>query len=113
MPILIGLLILAALFIVGIWLTFSVVGLLVTLVVAAVVGWLADKIVPGKLPYGWLGAIVAGLGGSWLGSAVMGSFGPVIARIPIIPAILGAIVLAFAAEFIGKSLARRRGNVYA
>jgi hypothetical protein len=38
MPLLIGLLILAALFIIGIWMTFSLLGLLVTLVVAAVVG---------------------------------------------------------------------------
>ena len=32
----------------------SLLGLLVTLVIAALVGWLADKIVPGDLPYGWL-----------------------------------------------------------
>ena len=29
--------------------------------VAGLVGWLADLAVPGQLPYGWLGAVVAGL----------------------------------------------------
>jgi uncharacterized membrane protein YeaQ/YmgE (transglycosylase-associated protein family) len=86
--------------IVAIWLTFSLIGLLITLVVAAIVGWVADLIVPGKLPYGWLGAIVAGLLGSWLGTLILGDLGPTIRGITIIPAIIGAIILAFLVEFL-------------
>ncbi|MDI1445193.1 GlsB/YeaQ/YmgE family stress response membrane protein [Polyangium sp. 6x1] len=95
------LLIVAAL-ILGIWATFSVLGVLVTLAIAALVGWIADRVVPGRLPYGWAGAMVAGLLGSWIGSLLIGPVGPTIARIPIIPAILGAVIVAFVVQFLVK-----------
>jgi uncharacterized membrane protein YeaQ/YmgE (transglycosylase-associated protein family) len=97
----ITLLLLAAL-VVGIWLTFSFLGVLVTLAIAAIVGFVADKIVPGRLPYGWVGALVAGLLGSWVGSFLFGAFGPVIGGIPIIPALIGAIIVAFVVELLLK-----------
>ncbi|HVB65010.1 MAG TPA: GlsB/YeaQ/YmgE family stress response membrane protein [Nitrolancea sp.] len=103
--ILIGLLIVFA---IGIWLTSTLVGLIVTLFVAGIIGWIADSIVPGRLPYGWLGAIVAGVLGSWLGSLVLGGFGPDIAGIAIIPALLGAIVLAFVASGVTKVSGARK-----
>lgn len=108
-----ALLVLAALFLVGVWLTFSLAGVLITLLVAAVVGWAADRVVPGRLPYGWLGATVAGLAGSWLGSALMGRVGPSVAGIPLLPAFVGALIVAFLVQFIGKrmhSRGRRTGE---
>ena len=60
----------------SIYVTVSFVGLLVTLVIAGVVGWLAYKFVPVKLPYGFLGAVVAGLIGSWIGGWLLGEVGP-------------------------------------
>ncbi|AKT36471.1 GlsB/YeaQ/YmgE family stress response membrane protein [Chondromyces crocatus] len=93
--------------VVGIWLTFSLFGLLVTLAVAAAVGWLADRIVPGDLPYGWLGAIGAGLLGSWLGTLLIGPLGPRIAGIPVISALIGATILAFGVELFQKRRSRR------
>lgn len=84
----------------GVWLTFNFLGALVTLVVAALVGALADAIVPGRMPFGWVGAIVAGLVGSWLGSMILGTMGPVIAGIPILPALIGAMVLAVLVELV-------------
>ena len=89
-------------------LTFSLLGLLVTLAVAGSVGWLADQIVPGRLPYGWLGAIVAGLLGSWLGGVLLGDLGPSIGGIAIVPALLGAVILAFIVSFVAKSRGGRR-----
>ena len=89
--------------VVGIWLVTSLVGLVITLVIAALIGWLADKIVPGQLPYGWLGAIVAGLLGSFLGGILLGDLGPTIGGISLVPALVGAIILAFIAEAIGKT----------
>ncbi|MGQ9676961.1 MAG: GlsB/YeaQ/YmgE family stress response membrane protein [Chloroflexota bacterium] len=82
-------------------------GFIVTLIIAGLVGWLADLIVPGRLPYGWIGAIAAGLLGAWLGTALLGAFGPSIAGIAIIPAIIGAIILAFLFDLIFKSYSRR------
>lgn len=102
MYIAIALIILLVIASIGIWLTFNLVGLIITLFFAGLIGWIADQIVPGKLPYGWLGAVVAGLVGSWIGGWVLGGFGPDIRGIAIIPALLGAIVVAFAAELVMK-----------
>jgi uncharacterized membrane protein YeaQ/YmgE (transglycosylase-associated protein family) len=110
MPLLI--LIILAVVLVGlsvlVWATFSVLGLIITLLIAGVVGWTADKIVPGELPFGWLGAIAAGLLGAWLGGMLLGDLGPGIAGIAIIPALLGAIIIAFVADWIAKLAAGRR-----
>ncbi|MBK9263233.1 MAG: GlsB/YeaQ/YmgE family stress response membrane protein [Polyangiaceae bacterium] len=101
-------LVLLAAIIVGIWLTFNFMAVLVTLAIAAIVGWVADLIVPGKLPYGWLGAMVAGLLGSWLGGLLFGPLGPEVADIHIVPAFIGAIILAFVVQFAIKRGAARR-----
>jgi uncharacterized membrane protein YeaQ/YmgE (transglycosylase-associated protein family) len=100
MSLLVIFLILLVVLIVAIWITFNLVGLLITLLIAGLIGALADRIVPGKLPYGWLGAIVAGLAGSWLGTLLLGDLGPTVRGIALIPALLGAIVLAFLVEML-------------
>jgi len=96
------------LLVIGIWLTSHLIGLIVMLFIAGIIGWIADQIVPGRLPYGWLGAIVAGLVGSWIGSLILGGFGPSLAGIAIIPALLGAIILAFIASAVTKATSGRR-----
>src|SRR5687768_3448616 len=72
MPFILG----ALLVVVAIWIFFSFAGslihLLLMLAIAGIVGWLADAVVPGRLPWGWLGAILAGLVGSWLGVVLLG-----------------------------------------
>ncbi len=90
-------------FVVAIWVTVSLLGLLVTLLIAGVVGWLAYQVVPGRLPFGWVGAVVAGLLGSWLGGALIGHVGPSIGGITILPALVGAIILAVIADLVFKS----------
>ena len=72
----IALLALLLLLSVGMWLTFNLFHLVLTLAVAGFVGWLADLIVPGELPYGWLGAVAAGIVGGGLGTLILGSLGP-------------------------------------
>jgi uncharacterized membrane protein YeaQ/YmgE (transglycosylase-associated protein family) len=94
----------------GMWLTVGVVGLIMTLIVAGLVGWAADLVVPGELPGGWLGAVLAGLAGGWLGSLLFSwlhwqRIGPDIAGVDIVPAFVGAIVIAVALELFST---RRR-----
>jgi uncharacterized membrane protein YeaQ/YmgE (transglycosylase-associated protein family) len=83
------------------WLTASLIGLLITLVVAGLIGWGADRLTPGDLPYGLVGAVGAGLLGALLGAIVFDGFGPEIASLSVIPAFVGAIVVALAAEAFG------------
>ena len=88
---------------IGIWVTFSLIGLIFTLLVAFFCGWVADKILPGSVPYGWIGAIAFGLLGSWVGGILLGDAGPEIGGIAVIPAIVGAVILALLADLVFKT----------
>src|SRR3954471_20759382 len=87
----------------SIYLTVSFIGLLVTLVIAGLVGWLAYKFVPVKLPYGFLGAIVAGLAGSWIGGWLLGDVGPDIGGIAVFPALVGSLILAVVSTVVTRT----------
>lgn len=111
MPVLLALLLILAIIAI-VWITPTVLGALVYLVIAGLIGALADAVVPGKIPFGWLGAILAGIVGSWLGVWIFNTMGigagPEIADIPVIPALIGAVILAFLVEFLfGASRGRR------
>lgn len=67
----------------------TLLGFLILLIVAAIAGALGEMIAGEKIPGGWLGSIVAGLVGAWIGGTLL-TFGPVIGGIQIIPAIIGA-----------------------
>ncbi|MBI4498214.1 MAG: GlsB/YeaQ/YmgE family stress response membrane protein [Chloroflexi bacterium] len=111
MPVVVGVLVvLLVLVLLGaaISLALNLVGLALMLFIAGVVGWLADAIVPGRLPYGFLGAILAGLVGSWIGQLLLGAWGPSLFGIRLIPALIGAIIVAGAVELLMGSRAERR-----
>jgi uncharacterized membrane protein YeaQ/YmgE (transglycosylase-associated protein family) len=84
-------------------LTWGIIGLALYLFMAGLIGALADAVVPGTLPWGWVGAVLAGLLGSWLGTLVLGHLGPSLFGVPVIPAFLGALVLAFALSALTRS----------
>ena len=89
--------------------TWGLLALVLHLAFAGLIGWLADAIMPGELPFGWLGAVAAGLLGSWLGRIVLGEFGPTILGFNVLPALLGAVILAFVATLVfGKRGEQRR-----
>lgn len=103
MPLLLGiLLVLFLVFVVGIWITSHLVGLVLMLLVAGFIGWLADRIVPGTIPYGWLGAIVAGLAGAMIGNLILHGLGPTLFGIALIPAIVGTVILAIGINLFTK-----------
>jgi uncharacterized membrane protein YeaQ/YmgE (transglycosylase-associated protein family) len=84
------------------WASGQLIGLGLHLLMAGLVGALADAVVPGTLPWGWVGAIGAGLAGSWLGVTVLGHLGPSLFGVAIIPGFLGAVVLAFALSLLTR-----------
>ncbi len=69
---------------------------IVYLIVAAVVGFVAEIIVGWRLPFGFIGAIIAALVGVWLMTQVivLTGIGDInIYGVPIIRALIGAIIL--------------------
>ncbi|MCD2255639.1 GlsB/YeaQ/YmgE family stress response membrane protein [Agrilactobacillus fermenti] len=70
------------------------------LIIGAVVGAIAGAITSRGMPMGWIGNIIAGLVGSWLGEAVLGSWGPSLAGMSLIPSLIGAIVLVLIVSLI-------------
>ncbi|WP_250889762.1 MULTISPECIES: GlsB/YeaQ/YmgE family stress response membrane protein [Bacillaceae] len=73
------------------------------LIVGGVIGWLGGLIASRDIPGGIIGNIIAGLIGSWLGTLILGHWGPELAGIFIIPAIIGAVILVLILSFIFRS----------
>lgn len=86
-------------------------GFIVMLVMLGIIGWVIDLIVPGKMPYGWLGGVVAALVGGVLGGFLFGSWGPSATfsgwTLAFIPALLGGILVAFIVRFVMGMQGRR------
>jgi uncharacterized membrane protein YeaQ/YmgE (transglycosylase-associated protein family) len=104
MGILLALILIVVLLGAGMWATVGLIGLLLTLVMAGLVGWLADAVVPGQLPGGWLGAVLGGIAGGWIGQLLFGllhiGLGPQLVGVHLIPAFVGAVLIAGAAEVV-------------
>lgn len=85
------------------WFIGNIMGFIMMLLVAALVGFAADALVPGRqIPHGWLGAMGAGLIGSWLGTLLVGRVGPVLMGVPLLPAWLGALILVLIVSYARK-----------
>jgi uncharacterized membrane protein YeaQ/YmgE (transglycosylase-associated protein family) len=83
-------------------------GFLIMLLVAAIIGFVGEAIVPGVMPGGWAGAIVAGLLGSALGGYMFGSVGPSLGGFAILPSILGAAIVVLALGLVSRAMGRAR-----
>lgn len=77
---------------------------IISVVIAIVIGFIGEALVKFNMPAGFLGTMIAGFVGSWLGTLLLGSWGPVIAGFAVIPAILGAALFIFLLGLIAKKL---------
>lgn len=73
---------------------------LLYLIIGGIIGALASVITKNDLPLGWVGNIVAGLLGSWLGLLLFGETGPVIGGIYILPSLIGAVIFVAITSFL-------------
>jgi uncharacterized membrane protein YeaQ/YmgE (transglycosylase-associated protein family) len=82
------------------------------LVIAAIVGLIAEAIVGGRrVPFGFVGAIIAALVGIWLMTQVIiiqGIGDIVLFNVPIIRALIGAIVFVALWHLLTMAFVRRR-----
>ena len=89
------------------------INFIVYLIVAAIVGLVAETIVGWRLPFGFIGGIIAALVGIWLMTNVIqitGISDIYIAGIPIIRALIGAIILVALWHLLTASLWRSRSR---
>jgi len=76
------------------------------LIVGAIIGLIAGAITNKGGSMGWIANIVAGLVGAAIGQGLLGSWGPSLAGMALIPSIIGAvIVVAVVSFFLGRSKA--------
>jgi uncharacterized membrane protein YeaQ/YmgE (transglycosylase-associated protein family) len=85
--------------------------LIVLVLVASVCGFIAERVVRGRLPYGLAGAIFAALLGAWLLVETLRWHIPgdmVAGGIPVFTAFLGAVVLIFLSTLLTTRPGLRR-----
>jgi len=86
-------------------------GFIAMLILLSILGWVIDLIVPGKMPYGWLGGVVAAIVGGLIGGFLFGSWGPSASfsgwTLSFIPALLGGIILALIIRIVMGMQTRR------
>jgi len=89
--------------------------LIAYLIIAAIVGLVAEFIIGWRLPFGFIGAIIAALVGIWLLTNVIQlniSGDPVIYGVPIFKALIGAILLVALWHLLTFGAWRRRRRYY-
>ncbi|EIQ81836.1 UNVERIFIED_CONTAM: GlsB/YeaQ/YmgE family stress response membrane protein [Streptococcus canis] len=75
-------------------------GLIWTLIVGALIGVIAGALTKKGGSMGWIANIAAGLVGSYVGQALLGSWGPSLAGMALIPSIIGAIIVVIITSFV-------------
>lgn len=70
------------------------------LVVGGVIGLIAGALTKRGGSMGIISNIIAGLVGSALGEAILGSWGPQVAGMAVIPSVIGAVILVLIVSFI-------------
>jgi len=84
----------------------SVLGFLMFLLIAGLCAVIAEAIFPGRVPGGFLVAVVVGVIGAWVGNSLFGTFGPLLAGIALLPTILGSGIVVFGIALLSGAFAR-------
>lgn len=74
-------------------------GIIWSLIVGAIIGVIAGAITGKGGGMGWISNIIAGLVGAAIGQALLGSWGPSLAGMALIPSIIGAVILVLIVSF--------------
>ncbi|MDN6640288.1 MAG: GlsB/YeaQ/YmgE family stress response membrane protein [Tetragenococcus sp.] len=74
-------------------------GFIWSLIVGGIIGVIAGAVTKRGAAMGIIANVVAGLVGSALGQTLLGSWGPTLAGMALIPSIIGAIILVIAVSF--------------
>ncbi|HES4102238.1 TPA: GlsB/YeaQ/YmgE family stress response membrane protein [Streptococcus pyogenes] len=75
-------------------------GFIWTLIVGALIGVIAGALTKKGGSMGWIANIAAGLVGSSVGQALLGSWGPSLAGMSLIPSVIGAVIVVMITSFV-------------
>ena len=81
-----------------------------SLIIGGIIGWAASLLTGRDIPGGIIGNIIAGFIGAWLGTAIFGEWGPEVGGFDLIPAIIGAVLLALIVSFIMRRMGNNRSH---
>lgn len=84
----------------------SILAFVLFLVVAALCAWVADLLVPGRIPGGFFAAAAVGVIGGWIGGNFFGTVGPSLAGVALLPTIMGSAILVIGLTLLGTALGR-------
>lgn len=76
------------------------------LIVGAIIGAIAGAITSQGKSMGWISNILAGLVGASLGQALLGFWGPSLAGMALIPAILGAVIVVLITSVVVRAVTK-------
>lgn len=79
-------------------------GLVISIVMAALIGTIGEALVKSGMPGGLLGSMIAGFAGGWLGSLLFGDWGPILGGFAIIPAVIGSALFVFLLGLLSRAL---------
>lgn len=82
----------------------SILSFILFLLIAAACAYLGERLVPNTVPGGLITSAVVGVIGAWVGGCLVGSFGPSLAGVSLIPCILGSAVLVFILSLVSRAL---------
>jgi len=84
----------------------GILGFIFFLIVAAACAWIAEYFVPGAIPGGFFVSAIVGIIGAWIGGSLFGHFGPQLAGVSLLPAILGSAILVFCLALLSRGFSR-------
>ena len=85
----------------------GILSFILFLFVAAACAYLAERLVPGSIPGGFLTSAIVGIIGAWIGGCLVGSIGPSLAGVSLLPCILGSALLVFLLSLFSHRYWRR------
>ncbi|KZK38260.1 GlsB/YeaQ/YmgE family stress response membrane protein [Lactococcus taiwanensis] len=71
-----------------------------SLIVGAIIGVIAGALTNKGGSMGWIANILAGLVGSFVGQSLLGTWGPSLAGMALIPSIIGAVIVVLIVSFV-------------
>ncbi len=69
-----------------------IIGFLLFVMAASFCAWIAERFVPKRIPGGFFTACMTGILGAWMGSNLLGKFGPAVGEVSLLPTVIGSVV---------------------